>query len=69
MDASATILPYNRKLPKLIKSNIELSGPGMVPLEIVGMFTAEMTYKESTIRENIYVLKNQHWFIIEKHVH
>ena len=36
-----------------------MRGPGIVSLEIVGMFTAEMTYKESTIRENIYVLKNQ----------
>ena len=66
--ASATILPYNRKLPELIKSNIELRGPGMVSLEIVGMFTAEMTYKESTIRENIYVLKNQHIGLLSRNM-
>ena len=65
---SATILPYNRKLPKLIKSNIELRGPGIVPLEIVGMFTVEMTYKESTIRENIYVLKNQHIGLLSRNM-
>ena len=27
----------------------------MVPLETVGMFTAEMTYNGSTIRENMFV--------------
>ena len=31
----------------------------MVPVETVGMFTAEMKYNGSTIRENIFVLKNQ----------
>ena len=66
--ASATILPYNRKLPKFIKSNIELRGPGMVPLEIVGMFTAEMKYTESTIKENIYVLKNQHIGLLSRNM-
>ena len=40
----------------------------MVPLEIVGMFTAEMTYKESTIRENIYVLKNQHIGLLSRNM-
>ena len=48
--ASAIILPYTKKLPQLIQSNIELRGPGMVPLETVGMFTAKMTYNGSTIR-------------------
>ena len=38
----------------------------MVPLEIVGMFTAEMTYDESTIRENIFVLKNQHIYLLSR---
>ena len=40
----------------------------MVSLEIVGMFTAEMTYKESTIRENIYVLKNQHIGLLSRNM-
>ena len=65
---SATIFPYTKKFPQLIKSNIELRGPGIVPLETVGIFTAEMTYNGSTIRENIFVLKNQHIGILSRNM-
>ena len=40
----------------------------MVPLETVGMFTAEMTYNGSTIRENMFVLKNQHIGLLSRNM-
>ena len=40
----------------------------MVTLETVGMFTAEMTYNGSTIRENIFVLKNQHIGLLSRNM-
>ena len=40
----------------------------MVPLETVGMFTAEMIYNGSTIRENMFVLKNQHIGLLSRNM-
>ena len=57
--ASVSVIPYSESLPKLEKCNTVLKGANMMNIKVKGCVECNITYKDRTIHEALYVLENQ----------
>ena len=57
--ASVSVMPYNKLLPILKKTNIILRGPNNTEINAKGYLEALITYKGKTIKEDIFILEKQ----------
>ena len=55
--ASVSVMPYNKLLPTLKKTNIILRGPNNTEINAKGYLEVLITYKGKTIKEDIFILE------------
>ena len=57
--ASVSVIPYTESLPKLEKCNTVLKGANMMNIKVKGCVECNITDKDRTIHETLYVQENQ----------